>query len=780
MAEDGKASGGGRDGGTPPARSSDHARALEAAAAERIDEAMAICREALAASPDETWPLEMLGYLLHRKDDVAGAIEALEAVCTRPRPKAALLHALGRLYYRAGSFARAIRAFDKAIEIAPDRGETHYLRGLAQFHAGRTRDAIESFERSVEMDPANVIACYHLAMAHARAGNLRKSIRCLKQVVSLGSETAAAHYQLGVAHYALGEMGEAARHFARSIEIDPDDERSRRMFEMVGRRLDTTRPQERVPALGRILKPLRANLVAKVALVTVAVFVAAGGGLTVWLVRSAEADDMEVAQARAEAIADTVRHALRLQADSPGDRPVREMVASLGLEPGIESIRVMSKAGRVLASTDAAEVGSSVSSSNPGCRSCHAAGGRPSTGWGEFRVVPLPSGARGLTLLRPLFAGPGGDAGRVGTAPLGMLEMTTSLAKMDEHRHGRRHLAIVVGVATCVVLGAIVVAIVWLMIRRPLAGLEAAVGRVASGELDTEVPGERPDEVGRLMAAFNRMTRELRRNRHEIENANREMEKRVEDATAKLRESYASLESANRMLLDFDRRKAAYVQKAVHDLRSPLSAVLLTLRNVRAGLLGELAGPQTEAIGRAEQRAEAMARLISDLLDLEQLRAGPARPIREPVRVGAVFERSVEALRPRIDLKRMSVEASGLADLPPVEADSAGIESVASNLVDNAVKYTPAGGLVRVTGRTEDGSVVVEVSDTGIGIPLDELPLLFSEFFRASNARVCEKEGTGLGLTIVRRIVEDHGGSVSVRSDVGVGTTFTVRLPAAG
>ncbi len=761
--------------------SSEHVRAIETAAAGRVDEAMAICNEALARDPHAAWPHEVLGYLLHRRGDMPGAIRALEAACDRPDPKAALLHALGRLYYRSGAFPKAIDSLGRAVRLEPDRGESHYLLGLAQFHAGLTRDSIESFDLSAQLDPSNVIACYHLAMAHSRAGNLRAAIRCLERVVASGTEAAAAHYHLGVAHYALGEMSDAARHFARSIEIDPSDDRSRRMFQMVGERLGRSRPADAARGLRRIARLPRADLVAKIAVVTVAVFVTAGGGLAAWLVKSAERDDMDVARARAEAVAAAVRHALQVGADPGGESRVQEMVESLGTEPDIVSIKVMSKAGVVVASTDRAEVGARVSPSAEGCRSCHAGGGAPHGRWLEFREAPAAAGGRALALVRPLYAT--ADAGRGGTAsgvPLGMLEMTISLAEIDARRSDRRARAIVIGVSTCVGLLAVVIAIVWRLVRRPLAQLEAAVGRVASGELDTEVPADREDEVGRLMAAFNRMTRELRRGRDEVDEINRGMERRIEEATARLQGANRELEEANRKLVEFDGRKSEYVQKAVHDLRSPLAAVLLTLRNVRDGLLGSVPDPQMDALGRATARAEHMARLVSDLLDLEQLRSAPARPVRESVRVGVVFSRSVEAIRPRIDERRVAVETSGLDDLPAVSGDPAAIESVAGNLVDNAVKYTRAGGLVRVAGRVEDGWAVVEVADTGIGIPAGEMPLLFTEFFRAGNARAREKEGTGLGLAIVKRIVEAHGGTVSVRSEEGVGSTFTVRLPVAG
>ncbi|MBI4702300.1 MAG: tetratricopeptide repeat protein [Deltaproteobacteria bacterium] len=608
----------------------EHRRAVEAAAAERIDDAVALCRRAIDAGSTERWPLEMLGYLLQRKGDTRGALAALEEATARGQPTAELLYALGRLCFRTGAFAKAIATFERGLALDPNHPDTHYLKGLAEFHAGRTQQAIRSLSRAAELEPANTVAGYYLAVAHARAGALRSAVACLEQVVAAGGEDAAAHYHLGLAYYALGSMSEAARHFGRSIEIDPHDDRSRRMFVMLGERARGALPGRDA---GRA-RP-RSSIVWKVTSLAVGAFVIAGAALSLWLARAAEAGELA-------------------------------------------------------------------------------------------RLV---------------------------------------------------YRALAVGAATTALLAAIVAAIVWWLVRRPLGALQAAAGRVATGELDVEVPGERLDEIGQLVAAFNRMTRELRRGRHELDEIHHDMERRIAEATRQHRDASEELRQANAKLLEFDRLKSAYIQKVVHDLRSPLSIVLMTLDNVAAGLVGPLSDRQREVLAVAQRRAEAMAELVHDLLDLERLRSGEARPQRVPVAVAGLLTKAIEAVRPRAVHKGVSLEAGALADLGAVEADPAALTSVVDNLVGNAVKYTEAGGLVRVQGRHEGPEVVVTVSDTGIGIPAAEVGLVFEEFFRASNARAVEQEGTGLGLAIVKRIVEAHGGAISLRSEQGAGTTIIVRLP---
>ena len=165
-------------------------------------------------------------------------------------------------------------------------------------------------------------------------------------------------------------MSDAARHFARSIEIDPSDDRSRHMFTMTGDRLSETRPGYIGRGLAGFLRPLRQSLIAKVAIVATLLFVASGGALAWWMIRSADADDAALARAKAEAVSDSIRDTLRFGED-PGSARLQKVVNALGRERTMLSLRVMTKNGFILASTDRREVGTSVPQSDPSCISCH-------------------------------------------------------------------------------------------------------------------------------------------------------------------------------------------------------------------------------------------------------------------------------------------------------------------------------------------------------------------------------------------------------------------------
>jgi signal transduction histidine kinase len=173
-----------------------------------------------------------------------------------------------------------------------------------------------------------------------------------------------------------------------------------------------------------------------------------------------------------------------------------------------------------------------------------------------------------------------------------------------------------------------------------------------------------------------------------------------------------------------------------------------------------------------------MVALITDLLEITRIEAGIPLKL-TACRVAEYLEMVSIALSAQAASKQITVEQDIPADLPQVQADPARLRQVLTNLVSNAIKYTPDGGRVRLSARSDDGRVLVQVADTGIGISAEDMPRVFDRFFRAQNVVLQEIEGTGLGLSIVKSLVERHGGQVWLESAPGEGTTFYFTLPLA-
>jgi two-component system phosphate regulon sensor histidine kinase PhoR len=172
-----------------------------------------------------------------------------------------------------------------------------------------------------------------------------------------------------------------------------------------------------------------------------------------------------------------------------------------------------------------------------------------------------------------------------------------------------------------------------------------------------------------------------------------------------------------------------------------------------------------------------MTALVSDLLELSRLESGERPPHWERVAPAEVVDEVMAALGALAAAKQIEVKAH--VDAPEFETDQDRLRGVLENLVENALKYTPAGGHVSISAHTDDGSVVFEVADDGPGIGAEHLPRLFERFYRVDKARSRELGGTGLGLSIVKHLVESVGGAVSVTSEPGLGSRFRVRFPLA-
>jgi signal transduction histidine kinase len=214
-----------------------------------------------------------------------------------------------------------------------------------------------------------------------------------------------------------------------------------------------------------------------------------------------------------------------------------------------------------------------------------------------------------------------------------------------------------------------------------------------------------------------------------------------------------------------------------HDLRNPLNnvsmaaSVLLGIRP--AGEEWVAARKQVEIIKRGSDR---MSRMIQDLLDVARIESGRLSIERAPIAVESLMDEVATMMRPAVERRGQRLDRRVAVGLPAVSADRDRLLQVFSNLVDNAVKFTPAGGTITVTAEGDNSAVRFCVSDTGSGIPAEQVPYLFDRFWQATRA---DRRGIGLGLSIVKALVEAHGGRMAVESNPGQGTTFRFSVPVA-
>jgi two-component system phosphate regulon sensor histidine kinase PhoR len=230
-------------------------------------------------------------------------------------------------------------------------------------------------------------------------------------------------------------------------------------------------------------------------------------------------------------------------------------------------------------------------------------------------------------------------------------------------------------------------------------------------------------------------------------------------------------------LLELDRMKGDFIAMVSHELRSPISAIVQNINLILDGLVGDTTEKQRHLLTRAKERSKGLLDLIADLLEISRIDAGMAMQCKEPLQVEEVVRRVVELMEGEARAKGISLATHLDSSLPPVLGDRENLEGVFTNLVSNAIKYTPEGGAIHVTVGAEGDYVKTVVKDTGIGISEEDLPQIFDKFARVKSEQTRGIVGTGLGLSIVKNIVEAHLGSITVESKEGEGTVFTVLLP---
>ena len=236
------------------------------------------------------------------------------------------------------------------------------------------------------------------------------------------------------------------------------------------------------------------------------------------------------------------------------------------------------------------------------------------------------------------------------------------------------------------------------------------------------------------------------------------------------------LEVRNERLLELDRLKDEFVALVSHELRTPLTSIRGYLELVLDGEAGEVTDEQRQFLGVVERNANRLLELVGDLLFLAQIEAGKLSLEVGAVDLAAVAAESVETARPLAEDKEITLTLA-TSPLQLLAGDRARLAQLLDNLVSNAIKFTPEGGRVDVRASSSRGNAILEVRDTGMGIPAEEQEHVFERFFRTTRATEQAIQGTGLGLAISKAIVHAHGGRITLASSDGEGATFRVTIP---
>jgi len=305
-------------------------------------------------------------------------------------------------------------------------------------------------------------------------------------------------------------------------------------------------------------------------------------------------------------------------------------------------------------------------------------------------------------------------------------------------------------------------------ISAPITNLTQTATRIAAGDMTQRTTIHQQNEIGQLASTFNQMAERLVDNIHELDEKLEEVDKAnkaLQIATAKAREAA--------------RVKGEFLANVSHELRTPLNAIIGFSDMLIMGMSGPLNDKQMHKVTRLKENGSRLLSLINDLLDLTRIEAGRLEMVSNPYSPRSMVERVASQMESLADQTKLKFDTRIADDLPPtILGDEKRTEQVILNLLSNAFKFTKEGGIaLNVYSNHAEKTWNIEVTDTGIGIPPHALNLIFEEFRQLDGSYSRAYKGTGLGLAITRNLARMMGGKITVKSTMGVGSTFTVVLP---
>lgn len=473
------------------------------------------------------------------------------------------------------------------------------------------------------------------------------------------------------------------------------------------------------------------------------------GGMSVTILRSHTAQLLAERTRSADQLSETIKSATHFDMlENRRENLHRQIRAVGGLQDeGIRKVRVFNKEGRIMFSSASEEIGTSLDPKGEACYACHAEG-RPLERLGiqaRARTFRAADGTRILGVINPIPNEPSCStadchAHSAKQSLLGVLDVNVSLAEVDQEiAHSR--LVITASAILAILSGSLM--LWWLnrrLVVRPVAALVEGTRRVMEGNLGETIPVSGRHELGVLAKAFNEMTRNLADTQRQLTQSDK-------------------LASVGRL--------AAGI---AHEINNPLTGVLSYASLLRKRMEHDVSACEDlDVIVRETVRCRG---IIRGLLDF----ARPTAPARQPMDLNDVIRRSVSVVMTQLSMHQVDLSLDLTSGLPSAHADANQIEQVVVNLLLNAADAIgDAGGHIRVsTRRGPSASIEMQLQDSGNGIPAEDLPRIFEPFFTTKG-----NHGTGLGLAVSWGIVEAHGGSLEVQSELGHGACFSLRLPTA-
>ncbi|QVL34516.1 DUF3365 domain-containing protein [Telmatocola sphagniphila] len=348
---------------------------------------------------------------------------------------------------------------------------------------------------------------------------------------------------------------------------------------------------------------------------------------------------------------------------------------------------------------------------------------------------------------------------------MALLKIQFDTEGIEDSVHSNRAMLITIALVTSLILMGGSYVIIRYVIVKPLRHLKEVSDAITEGKTNVRAEIQTGDEFEDLSIAFNRMLRKLMEARDKANDLNASLDKKVDD-----------LARANLLLVESDRSKSDFLATISHELRTPLNSIL-GFSDVLLSNTGSLNEKQARWIANIKSNGQQLLNLINDILDLAKIEAGRMEIRSDDISLTELCENQIAMVRSLSERKRIDLRTRYDSVVPLIKQDSVKLRQILSNLLSNAVKFSPEGGRVILSVEVKDEKLILAVTDNGIGIAPADQEVIFEKFRQSGSILTREHEGSGLGLSIVREMCKLLGGTVTLKSELGRGSAFTITLP---
>jgi len=524
-----------------------------------------------------------------------------------------------------------------------------------------------------------------------------------------------------------------------------------------------------------MLKTINSRLILSIGFITVLIF---GIFSYIFVTRQNKQLIAEVFRG-ASIFSDTVKRSTRydmLMADREG---VHRMIENIGKQSGVEVVRVFNKEGKIMFSTNKQEMNNYVDKNAEACYICHVAE-RPLERLSTLERSRIFQGKnhRVLAMITPIYNEPdcynaSCHAHSKKQRVLGVLDVGMSLVDVDNELKRNQVISIIFTLIAILGISSILALFVHRLVTKPVKRLVNATETVAVGNLDIELPERTTDEIGQLAMSFNRMVEDLKKANQEIKSWNIELEKKVEERTRNLRLVKEQLIQSEKMA-----SMGVLASSVAHEINNPLQGILTYIKLMLKIISGEDEEIRQKRIADFKNYLQLMGDEIERCGDMVKNLLVFSKQSKMDIReanINTIIRNGLMLLDNKIKLQNIEVDLKLQEEIPLTYCDVKQIEQTLIAFIINSIEAMPRGGKISISTRSlGDRQVEITIADTGEGIPKENLKNIFDPFFTTKEAA----KSTGLGLFVAYGIIREHKGAIDLKSEVGKGTVFHIRLPA--